>query len=101
MINPAYQIHERAPQGAVAVTEPYRQGDEDWMISRAILHLRAGGTPFVLVRERASRERGGFVGIAIYRLQPYVQPAPTPVQVQAPTETKPPAAAPVEKKGKK
>lgn len=90
MISLRHNILPKPPLGSVAVTEPYREGSEDWMLTRTINQLAAAGTQFALVREQAAKERGGFIGIAVYRIQPYVkaeaQPvvaAPAPVEVTA------------------
>jgi hypothetical protein len=80
MLRLRHTIFAKAPEGAIAVTEPYREGVEDWMLTRTINQLQAAGTTVVLVEERASRERGSFVGIAVYRIPPYqhTEPATPP-----------------------
>lgn len=75
MIRLRHTILTKVPDGAVPVTEPYREGAEDWMLTRTINQLQATGTPIVLVEERASKERGSFVGVAVYRLTPYQRSA--------------------------
>ena len=53
----------------VAVTKPFRPGAEDFMLFRAINDCLINRVPFVLVRERAGLEVGGWVGISIWRLR--------------------------------
>lgn len=53
--------------GYILVSGPYRPDEEDWMLRRAVDDLRRGGVVVVQVWQRARADRGGYMGIAVWR----------------------------------
>lgn len=61
-------VSEARASGCILVSGPYRPDEEDWMLRRAKADLERDGTvTAVLVWQRARADRGGYMGVAIWR----------------------------------
>ena len=58
---------EARAQGYILVSGPYRPDEEDWMLRRVVVDLERGGMTVVLVWQRARADRGGYMGLSVWR----------------------------------
>lgn len=64
-----HPVLPRPPRGAIPVAGPYRVGEDDWMLERAVVDFRRRGGSFVLAREKAAKRFHSFVGVTLFRVR--------------------------------